>query len=363
MKRTIFLMTVFSVLMGLTMQAQNKAEQVKQIRQLYADAKQRIAQNGKGGAAPLDVTIHRFDTTAVSEDFIVEEESDMKIYFSKVPTSDSWYEDVPYFISHSWSADGHTNYREMLYDPKRGHLIFSYMKAETHAGFVVETRYYYDDKGQLIDQKHKVGGADATPNAHSWNTWDSDLKLGREWLQQFKWLTEREDGNSMTVGNRTLNVTKDNRMKMIRSNYSKAKNQVAKLQKSDYASGVNITIHDQSDLEGPPNTREYKFFFDKIRKSDGEMKPHCYFFTEHYKSMYMDSYEEFLFHPTADNLLFYYDKSHEEDMVFEVRLYFDDNGKCIEHKQNTDINDFDFFCLSQRAKAKKLLKVFDSVFD
>ena len=39
--------------------AQPKDEQVKRIRQLYAEAKQKIAQNGKDGKAPLDLTIVR----------------------------------------------------------------------------------------------------------------------------------------------------------------------------------------------------------------------------------------------------------------------------------------------------------------
>ena len=347
----------------LAMHAQSKAEQIKQIRQIYADAKKKVADNGKGATPRLDVVIHKSDTMGVSEDFIMEEEAELKIFFSKVADPDEWYTDMPYFISYSWSENGHTTYREILYEPQKGYPLFSYMKAETHAGFVVETRYYYDEKGGLVDQKHKVGGADATADSHTWSSWDTDLKMARQYMEIFKTLMAREDPNSMTVGSKVLKTTKADRLKMIRSNYSKAKDAIAKVEKSDFKTGVTITIHDCSDTEGPPITREYNFFFDKLQKAGPTTDYHCYFLSEHSKSMYFDTYEEFLFHPTSDALLFYYDKTHEEDMLFEVRLYYDDNGKCFDHKQNTDINDFDFFCLGQRAKAKKLLTVFRSMFD
>lgn len=361
MKKSVILCLLLALMGSHAVQAQNKAEQLKQIRKIYADAKKRIAENGKKTPG-LDVTITRKDTTMVSEDFIIEDNYRQQTFFSKVPTDDGYFENVPYFVSCSGEANGHTMYREFLYDPQKGHLLFSYMKGETHAGFVVETRYYYDANGRLVDQKHKVGGSDATADAHSWSAWDTDLQMGKAMIQQFRDLMEREDGNGMTKGNKVLMTTKADRLKMIRSNYAKAKNEIAKLEKSEYATGVNITIHDQNDLEGPPYNKEYKFYFDMVPKKNGEMDYHCYFFSEKYKSMYLESYEEFLFDPKTDDLIFFYDNSDEEDMHFEVRLYYDANGRCIESKHNTDINDFDFFCDSQRAKAKKLLKVFRAAF-
>ena len=361
MKKSIILCMLFALMGSMTMQAQNKAEQVKKIRQVYADAKKRIAENGKEKAA-LDVIITNNDTTEVSEDYIIESEYTQKLYFSKVPTSDGYFKNVPYFISCNSSENGHTMYREFLYDPQKGHLLFSYMKGETHAGFVVESRYYYDAKGGLVDQKHKVAGQDATPNAHSWSAWDTDLEMGKKMLQQFEMLMEREDGHGMTKGNKKLNTTKADRLKMIRSNYTKAKNEVAKLDKSEFATGVTITIHDQDGVDMPPLTKTNKFYFDYVSNGK-EMIPHCYFFSEQYNSMYMHSYQEFLFDPKSDDLIFFFDGSDEEGMHFETRLYYDANGKYIESKHSTDIDDFDFFCDSQRAKAKKMLKVFRSVFN
>ena len=344
------------------LQAQDKGEQVNHIRKVYADAKKRIAENGKNGTAALDVTVTSRDATEVSEDFSIESICRQQTYFSKVPTSDGYFENVPYFISTSSESNGHTMYREFLYDPQKGYLLFSYMKGETHAGFEVETRYYYDANGGLVDQKHRVAGSDATADAHSWNSWDTDLEMGKQMLQQFRDLMEREDANGMTKGTKLLKTTKADRMKMIRGQYAKAKNNIARIEKSDFATGVDVVIHDQHDIEGPPLTKTYKFYFDYTPDSEGNPAPHCYFFSERHKSMYMESYEEFLFDPKTDDLIFFYDTSEEEDMHFEVRLYYDANGHCIESKHNTDIDDFDFYCDSQRSKARKMLKVFRSAF-
>lgn len=362
MKKKLLLSTILLFSCVAMLQAQDGSGQVSQIRKVYADAKKRMAENGKNGTTPLDVTITCRDTTFVSADFIIENSCRQQVFFSKVHTPDDWFENVPYFITTSSESNGHTIYREFLYDPQKGHLLFSYMRAETHAGFVIESRYYYDAIGQLLEQKHKVGGADATPGSQNWSHWDTDLKMGRHLLQQFRDLMERADANGMSHGSQVLKTSKADRMKMIRSQYAKAKNAMARTEKSDFATGVDIVIRDQHENQGPPLTKTYKFFFDYQPDSEGNPAPHCYFFSERDKSMYMENYEEFLFDPKTDDLIFFFDTSDEEDMHFEVRLYYDANGHCIESKHNTDINDFDFFCDTQRAKARKLLQVFRAAF-
>lgn len=344
------------------LQAQEKSGQVNQIRKMYADAKKRIAENGKNDATPLDVTITCRDAEQVDTDFTIECSSRQHIYFSKVETPDYWFENVPYFISTTNESNGHSVYREFLYHPEKGHLLFSYMRAETHAGFVVESRYYYDANGQLIEQKHKTGGSDAAPGSHEWSRWDTDLKMGRDMVQQFRDLMEREDEKDIAHGTKVLKATKADRLKMIRSHYAKAKNAIARTEKTGDATGVDVIINDQHDNQGPPLTKTYKFFFDYQPDHEGNPAPHCYFFSGRHKSMYMEDYEEFLFDPKTDDLIFFFDTSDEEDMHFEVRLYYDANGHCIESKHNTDINDFDFYCDMQRAKAKKLLRVFRAAF-
>ena len=109
------------VMAAMSLQAQSKAEQLKQIRQVYAQAKEK--------------------------------------------------------------AGSHVTYREFLFDPQKGHLMFSFMKAETHAGFKVETRYYYDGAGNLIEQKHKINDQEASADAHSWSTAEGDREMAVKYLQ------------------------------------------------------------------------------------------------------------------------------------------------------------------------------------
>lgn len=47
MKKSIILCLLLTLMGSHAVQAQNKAEQLKQIRKIYADAKKRIAENGK----------------------------------------------------------------------------------------------------------------------------------------------------------------------------------------------------------------------------------------------------------------------------------------------------------------------------
>ena len=292
---------ILMLLFTLAAQAQDTGGQVKLIRKVYAEAKKRIAENGKNGAAPLNVDIICRDASEVSEDFTIESSCRRQVFFSKVLTDDGYFENVPYFISISTGSNGHSLYREFLYDPQKGHLLFSYMKGETHAGFTVETRYYYDANGRLVDQKHKVAGSDATADDHSWSAWDTDLEMGRTMLRQFHELMEREDVNGMTYGTEVLTATKADRMKTIRSQYAKAKEDIARIEKSVFPTGVDIVIHDQHDTDGPPLTKTYKFYYDYTTDSEGNPAPHCYFFSESQKSMYIDYYEEFLFDPTTSS--------------------------------------------------------------
>ena len=142
-------MTALSVLLfgGLTTEAQvSKETQLKHIREMYAQAKQQIDANGKDGRAPLDMTIRIDNGEAFSDDLVMNDVTELRFFFNKYRiNTDLDYPDASacYFITEQWGANGHTRYREVLFDPNEGVLLFSYLKAETHAGFTVETRYYY----------------------------------------------------------------------------------------------------------------------------------------------------------------------------------------------------------------------------
>lgn len=145
-------------------------ERVKYIREKYAEAKAQIAANGKNGMAPLDATVTLSDPEQIDEDFIRDEWTELTFYFNKyrtAPSLDDGNTSSCYFVIENFESHGHTRYREVLFAPHEGTLLFCYMKGVTDGGFEVETRYYYGEDGKLVDQKHKVGGQDAAPGIHT----------------------------------------------------------------------------------------------------------------------------------------------------------------------------------------------------
>lgn len=167
------------------------SQTIQQIRQIYAEAKKSVADNGKNDTPPMDIKITMHNGTKVSDYEITEEESELCFYFNQYRADTPSDNSRCYFLTENWTSDGHTRYREMLFDPDEGYLLFSYMRAETHAGFVVESRYYYGADGRLIDQNHKLGGKEATANAQSWSTADGDKELAGKYLTIFDMLMQQ----------------------------------------------------------------------------------------------------------------------------------------------------------------------------
>ncbi len=339
------ILTLFALLIGsFEVGAQNSAGAIKQIRKLYAEAKKELADNGKNGKAPLDICVKMRDATKLDEDEVIDDLTELNFYFNKYRVnSELGYPDASscYFIIENWSANGHTRYREMLFDPNEGYLLFSYMRGETHAGFVVESRYYYGADGSLIDQKHKVGGKEATANSHTWSSADGDKVLSAKYLELFDDLMN----SKKEVAEQTSNMSKveaadPSRMKFIRGIYAEAKEKIAKNDKSDFSHDLQIVIRDQS--WGPPETTEMKFYFDDVNDGVGSggatMDKRCYFISNHHhnNNMGFDNYSEFLFAPKSNDLIFSYTSAKEEGVKNEWRYYFDKNGKCIEVKTGAE---------------------------
>ena len=54
--------------------------------------------------------------------------------------------------------------------------------------------------------------------------------------------------------------------------------------------------------------------------------------------MLFNAYNEYLFEPKTQDLIFSYTRAAEEGEVYEWRYYFDENGDCIETKTNSPDN-------------------------
>ena len=354
------LLLTFVCLFALTAQAQTKQEQVSRIRKAYADAKNQMAQNGKNGMAPLDVQIQVSDGTEISENFIIYNETRLTYYFNKYRINTELdYPDASacYFIVENWTADGHTRYREYLFDPNDGYLLFAYMKSETHAGFVVETRYYYDAQGRLIDQKHKVAGHDAEPGTHTWNDEKSEKEQAQSYLEVFETLMNVKYIPSAVGHFGQATSPKAERLKQIRSIYAQAKDKIAKNDKSEEPHDMHIVVRDQT--FGPPQTTDVKIYYEP-QQIGAVSDHHCYFISEHrhHNNMGSDVYGEYLFAPETHDLIFSYTNAKEEGEQFEWRYYYDENGQCIETKTTADDGDQG---VADKQSALRYLQVYTSL--
>ena len=331
MKRIIFILITLHLSL-LTSLAQTKGEQVKHIREVYAQAHQMAADNGKNGAAPLDIWVSRIETDPTVE---IEEDEDLQFYFKRPNNGKA----ICYLITRKWEADGHTDYREFLFDPTKGHLLFAFMKAETHAGFKVETRYYYDAQGRCIEQKHKVQDEETTADAHSWNDAKSEMERAARYVKIVNALLNTKSYAAVPVKGPEA-ATKNEIVKRIREAYTAAKDKVAQCDKGEGSQNkVEVVIHDQKDASMPPQTTTLNYYYDVEYLSDTYY--HCYFLSEKKESMYEQSYEEYLTDnaPEQHNLIFNYCHASAEGQELEARYYYDTLGHCVEAKCN--IPDYD----------------------
>ena len=277
---------------------EQKDTRMDEIRSAYANAKQKMSKNGKNGQSPRDLWIE--------------------------------YNDVI----------DKARYREMLINPKDSTLMFCFRHGETDAGFVVESRYYYDMEGLLIEAKHNT--------SNTWSSPEGEQEEAKRLIDLFKTVTQgvliTRDGTMADAPSGPKSATplvgprsKDQQKAYIRSLYAKAKKKIAEEEHEYQKRNVRLVLHDQGTL-WPPMTTEYKFFFDTRVIELPDQKRHdnyCYFISEHRQRMGFDSYVEYLFDTYSQDLLFYYCKCAEENEQWEWRRYYDQQGDCFEQTGNS----------------------------
>ena len=333
MKKII--MTMLILLFGITAtQAQStKAERLKYIRKVYAEAKQKMAENGKDGRPKLDLTVEVKDSEEMGEDFGIIEETKTTYYYEKVRRfrDGSFFDDDEcYLIIENWSAHGHIRYNEVLFDPKDGSLLFYYSHYETDGGMPFDSRFYYDERGNVIEQLHKVMNEDAADEYLEDMKSDKNCKpMADHYTKVFNSIVAPQ---SLAPDKRKGSTTpKAQRMNFIRTTYAQAKQKIEKDVKVEVQHNVKITLHNQEDGDTPPMTTEIKYYLEQQPKGD-TFTNHCYFITKHTSTMMMDNYHEYLLNPKSHDLIFSFGQYKEEGEKNEFRYYFDENGQCIERK-------------------------------
>ena len=306
------------------------------------------------------MTITLNDGTEVDEDFIINEETELTYYFKRKNEPTSYIIDdtsICYFMTESFSAHGHTRYRELLFDPKEGHLLFAYNRSETDAGYVIESRYYFDKTGKIIDQKHNPDDEEVPPELYKMFDGAEELDDAKKYLDVFDVMLNHKDVEWAESNVKT--TPKNDRMKMIRRTYSQAKDKVAKNEKSALPRDMHIVIQDQLAEDYPPTTKDMKFYFE-TKSTDESYNNHCYFISRKSQNMYFYEYAEYLLAPDSHKLIFSYTQAKEEGETYEFRYYFDENGKCIEEKiQCPEEIDEGDMGVEDKQQFTRYMKVFD----
>ena len=316
---------------------EQKAARMDEIRSAYANATQKMSKNGKNGQSPRDLWIECNDV--IDKEADVTEWEGTTIYFDS-DTVGGIEVNRPYLIVENWTAHQHTRYREMLINPKDSTLMFCYRHGETDAGFAVESRYYYDTEGLLIEAKHNT--------SNTWSSPEGEQEEAKRFIDLFKTVTQgvliTREGTMADASNGPESATplvgprsKDQQKAYIRSLYAKAKKKIAEEEHEYQKRNVRLVLHDQGTL-WPPMTTEYKFFFDTRVIELPDQRRHdnyCYFISEHRQRMGFDSYVEYLFDTYSGDLLFYYCKCAEENEQWEWRRYYDQQGDCFEQTGNS----------------------------
>lgn len=333
MRRLLLMICMAAGVIAVSAQT-TKDARLKEIRAKYAEAKEKIAQNGKDGRSPkeLKVQLNRME----DEEVYLYDMEELNYYFDETTDNDI-VKKHPYFIVENWSNHGHTRYREVLLDEHQ-RVMFSYTHAETDAGFVVESRYYFDTQGNCIEERHNTD--------NSWSTSNSDMESAKRFVKLFGMLTYNGYFSALDHDKRQKPVTPmTERLSHIRKVYAQAKERIAENAEKDDPDALMVTLKEYGD-DRPPRTTVIDFAI---------TLEECYFISSHTTGMGYDGYAEYLFEPSTSDLIFSYTKGLEEGEQHEWRYYYDENGQCIETKSNSEETDDGFY---DKRAAKDLMAIY-----
>ena len=132
-----------------------KAERLAAIRNIYAQAKQKVADNAKS-ELPHDMQIVIRD-----QSWGPPATTELHCYFEPVLGQEEAHGNSCYFISKHFHHNnmGPDHYSEYLFAPQSHDLIFSYTSAKEE-GEKFEWRYYYDENGKCIEVKTDAEDSD-----------------------------------------------------------------------------------------------------------------------------------------------------------------------------------------------------------
>ena len=142
-----------------TVQAQApKQQKVKDILTAYAKAKQQAERDGKTNQPQRRMQVVLNEVLADEDN--APSTTQLTFYFDDVNDSDGQEHSQPYFVREEVTTEGQRIYRDILFDQKLGHHVFTFSRFELSSGNTYETRYYWDADGQLLQREGDDEGDD-----------------------------------------------------------------------------------------------------------------------------------------------------------------------------------------------------------
>jgi len=221
----------------------------------------------------------------------------------------------------------------------------------------MESRYYYDEQGNLIEEKHKAGGKEQSAESPYGGGGSNVLEQAKKYTSLFDDIM-RQTSVSADSYKAQATANKAEQLKTIRSLYAQAKQKIADDAQSDIPRNMTIDIHDQADPDMPPQHDVLNFWYEPVAKETENVNS-CYFLSSHCELGDHDVYSEWLINAQTQQLQFCYSKqAQNEGPALEWRYYFDANGQCIEVKGEDSKYGPGF---ADKKQAKAYLSIFQAI--
>ena len=121
---------------------------VKEIRQAYADAQEKMAMSLQEGMHRNDIeTTLRYVVPAVGETI-----ETLRCFYDQDMDTEAWeVRYYPYFITCKYTVSVLHFYEEYLFDAPTGRLLFFFRKSDQYEGGTYEERYYFGPDGRISE--------------------------------------------------------------------------------------------------------------------------------------------------------------------------------------------------------------------
>lgn len=159
--KKLFVLLLSVMVLPLASSAQSLPKTVQEVRKMYADAHQAIAD--------MDLEEHMLcrmvSTSQCNMPAVGIPKETITTYFNNADRDEDWYPIFrPFFITRKFNASVRQFYEEYLFDMKSGRLVFAFLQGDSYEHETKdETRYYFGEDGLISEniKGDRIAEADA----------------------------------------------------------------------------------------------------------------------------------------------------------------------------------------------------------